>query len=239
MNSKNSYPEGISIVLPAYNEEENIRKAVEASLNVATKVAKMYEIIVVNDGSTDSTGKICDELSSQNGYLKVIHHDSNQGYGAALRTGFTSAQFKLVFFTDSDNQFDVSELRYLLPFMDTYDVVTGFRVYRYDPLMRLFLSWGYNLLVKWIFRVKTRDIDCAFKLFRREIFDHFTIESNDFFVDTEILVKARRLGYTINQVGVRHYPRMAGHTTVRPSDIPRTLKRMFNIWKSTRKLKLR
>ncbi|RMD94909.1 MAG: hypothetical protein D6814_13955 [Calditrichaeota bacterium] len=131
----------------------------------------------------------------------------------------------------------MSELRYLLPLMDTYDVVASYRVYRYDPLMRVFLSWGYNLLVKWIFRVKTRDIDCAFKLFRREIFDYFTIESTDFFVDTEIVVKARRLGFRINQVGVRHYPRMAGRTTVRPSDIPRTLRRMFSIWKSTRKLK--
>ncbi|MFQ5864018.1 MAG: glycosyltransferase family 2 protein [bacterium] len=236
---KSEYPEGITIVLPAYNEEENIEKAMQSSLKMAEKVAEHYEVIVVDDGSTDSTGEICEDLSRQNRHLKVIRHKSNQGYGAALRNGFTSAQYKLVFYTDADNQFDISELRYLLRLMDTYDVVTGFRVYRYDSPLRIFLSWVYNKLVKQIFGVKTRDIDCAFKVFRRKIFDQFTIESNDFFVDTEIMVKAKRLGYAINEVGVRHYPRMAGRTTVRPSDIPRTLRRMLNIWISARRLKPR
>src|SRR5581483_2414930 len=125
----------------------------------------------------DKTGEIADRLAAEDPHVRVIHHRPNKGYAAALKSGFTSAKSQLIFYTDSDNQFDVREITNLLPLIQDADIVNGFRIYRFDPLTRLVLSWGFNLLVRIIFRIKVRDIDCAFKLFRREVFEKVTIES--------------------------------------------------------------
>jgi glycosyltransferase involved in cell wall biosynthesis len=231
------YPSGVSIVLPAYNEEENIETAIERCFAILKVLGCAHEVIVVNDGSSDLTRTICNEIEKSTDNLRIIDFETNRGYGAALRAGIKTARYAYVFYTDADNQFDVSELKYLLPMIDTYDLVIGFRVYRYDRFLRLFLSWGYNLLIRIFLRIRVQDIDCAFKLFRREIFDNVELHADDFFIDTEIVIKAQMLGYSLNEVGVRHYPRVAGKTTVRPSDIPRTLKTLAQIWMQTRSLK--
>jgi glycosyltransferase involved in cell wall biosynthesis len=224
--------DGLSIVLPARNEEANIRKAVEQAEAVASRVAKQFEVIVVDDGSTDGT-RCAVEHMILNGHphLRLISHQPNLGYGAALRTGFEHSQHELVFFTDSDNQFDVSELEYFMPLMADYDLVTGFRVYRYDTVMRCILSWIYNRLVGVMFRLRVRDVDCAFKLMRREVVRQVTIECDNFFVNTELLAKARKWNFRIAEKGVRHYPRISGETTVRASDIPHTLATVFSMWR--------
>ena len=221
----------ISFVLPAYNEEENIADSVGRVLEVGEGLGlDDYEVIVVNDGSSDRTGEIIDRLHEENGRVRPIHHPANLGYADALRTGFTSARCGLVFYTDSDLQFDVREVKNLLPASEDYDIVTGFRIYRYDPLSRLFLAWCYNLLARTIFRLRVRDIDCAFKLFHREIFDVIEIRSKKFFVDTEILAKARHHGFRMTEIGVRHYPRSRGQSTVRPSHVISTLRELAKIW---------
>jgi glycosyltransferase involved in cell wall biosynthesis len=221
----------ISFVLPAYNEQANIEEATRRILEVAeTLDLEDYEVIVVNDGSSDHTGAIIDRLREDNGHVRPIHHPTNLGYADALRTGFTSAKCKLVFYTDSDLQFDVKEVKNLLPAIEDYDIVTGFRIYRYDPLSRLFVAWCYNLLARTIFRLRVRDIDCAFKLFRREIFDVIQIRSKKFFVDTEILAKARYHGFRMTEIGVRHYPRAGGSSTVRPSHVISTLRELAKMW---------
>ena len=237
MNEVKQYPFGISIVLPAYNEEDNIKTAVTRCVAVLEKLGLPHEIIVVDDGSRDQTSGICRDLVEKNRCVRFVQFERNRGYGVALRSGFLEAKYNLVFYTDSDNQFDVSELKYLLPIIDSYDLVVGFRIYRYDRPLRLFLSWGYNMLIRLLFRIRLHDIDCSFKLFRREIFDAMNLSSDDFFIDTEIMLKAKRLGYRINEVGVRHYPRVAGATTVRPSDIPRTLRTLLRIWRDSPRLK--
>jgi glycosyltransferase involved in cell wall biosynthesis len=218
-------------VLPAYNEQENIEKAVRAVLEAAEGLELAdYEVIVVNDGSRDRTGAIIDRLKEENPRVRPIHHPTNLGYADALRTGFTSARMPLVFYTDSDLQFDVREVKNLLPASEDYDIVCGFRIYRYDPLTRLFLAWGYNLVARTIFRLRVRDIDCAFKLFRREVFDVIEIRSKKFFVDTEILAKARHHGFRMTEVGVRHYPRLGGRSTVRASHVVSTLRELAKMW---------
>ena len=237
MQQSNTYPHGISIVLPAYNEEDNIATAVMRCLAVLEQLGRPHEVLVVNDGSKDQTLARSREIAERHPQVRVLDFERNRGYGVALSAGFQSAKYNLVFYTDSDNQFDVSELKYLLPIIDSYDLVVGFRIYRYDLPLRLFLSWGYNMLIRLLFRIRLHDVDCSFKLMRREIFDVIQLEARDFFIDTEIVLKANRLGYRINEVGVRHYPRMAGHTTVRPSDIPRTLRTLMRIWRSARRLK--
>lgn len=221
----------ISAVLPAFNEEDNIEAAALKMLDVLkTLPFSTYEVIIVNDGSKDRTGEISDSLAAKYPEIRVIHHPTNLGYAQALSNGFTGAKSDLIFYTDSDNQFDVKELKNFIAPIEDYDLVCGFRIYRYDPLTRLFLSWGFNLLVRIIFRIRVRDIDCAFKLFRRSIFDKIKIESQRFFVDAEVLAKARYHKFSMTELGVRHYPRTAGNSTVRPSHIFYTLQELAKIW---------
>jgi len=224
--------DGISIVLPAHNEVANIRAAVEKGLAVAERLSPRHEVIVVDDGSSDGTSDAVESLARLNyPRVRLVKHAVNLGYGAAIRSGFGHSRYGLIFFTDSDNQFDVSELEYFIPMMSDHDMVTGFRVYRYDTVLRCILSWFYNRLVGVLFRLKVRDVDCAFKVMRREVVQKITIECDNFFVNTEMLARARRWNFRIAEKGVRHYPRTAGETSVRPSDIPRTLATVFRMWR--------
>jgi glycosyltransferase involved in cell wall biosynthesis len=224
--------DSISAILPAYNEEENIENATRRMADVLRALGlRDWEVIIVDDGSVDQTGQLADGLAAQDpGHIRVLHHKPNRGYASALGTGFTNAKHQLIFFTDSDLQFDVGELKNLLPLIENADIVCGFRIYRFDHLTRLVLSWGFNLLVRIIFRIGVRDIDCAFKLFKREVFDKVTIESKKFFVNAEVLAKAKYYGFTLAEIGVRHYPRAAGHSTVRPSHILSTLGELAHMW---------
>lgn len=225
-------PDSISAVLPAFNEEENIETATMRMADVLRALGLPdWEVIVVDDGSMDQTGQIADRLAEKDpAHIRVFHHSPNRGYAAALKTGFTNARHKLIFFTDSDLQFDVGEIKNLIPLIENADIVCGFRIYRFDHLTRLVVSWGFNLLVRILFRINVRDIDCAFKLFRREVFDKVTIESKKFFVNAEVLAKAKYFGFRLTEIGVRHYPRTAGHSTVRASHVFSTLRELAHIW---------
>lgn len=226
---------GLSIVLPAYNEEPNVETAVSRALEVAARIADDHEVIIVDDGSKDRTAEIAlDMVEQHHPRVRLVRHARNLGFGAALRTGFSRARCDYVFYTDADNQFDVSELVYFVPLVRQADVVIGFRVYRYDSVYRLIASWGYNLLVRVLFRVRVRDVDCSFKVFRREVLDKITIECTNFFVDTELIAKARKWNFRILEKGVRHYPRVAGETTVVAGDIPRTLREVLRMWQRIR-----
>jgi len=200
----------ISIVLPAFNEEANIERAMTSATLAAERLCGDHEILVVDDGSVDATAKLVEAASATDPRIKLLKHDGNKGYGEALRTGFTAAKMDLVFFTDSDNQFDLNELEAFLPFSDRVDVVAGFRVRRNDPWLRVLIGLSWNRLVRLAFYVPVRDIDCAFKLFRREVFDELDLESVGAMVNTELMVKIGRSGNSIVELGVSHYPRVGG-----------------------------
>jgi glycosyltransferase involved in cell wall biosynthesis len=222
----------LSIVLPAYNEAENLRPAVERALTAASHTQLASEVIVIDDGSTDATGDVARELVDEHrGDVRLLTHARNLGYGAALRTGFANARGDLVFYIDADNQYDPDELRYFIPMMRECDLAIGFRVYRYDRVLRSIVSWFYNRLVGLTFRLGVRDVDCAFKLMRREVLDQIGLECDNFFIDTELVARARKWNFRIAQKGVRHYPRTAGETTVRPSDVPQTLREVARMWR--------
>ncbi len=226
------FDQSISVVLPAYDEEACIRRAVEDALRFLPTCYADHEVIVVDDGSKDGTRAILDELAAAHPTLVVRNHPRNLGYGRAIATGFRTARMDLVFFTDADSQFDIREMRDVTRHMlDTgADAVFGFRVYRYDSVLRCILSWSYNRLVRVLFRVDVRDVDCSFKLFKREVVETLRIDSNDFFVDTELVARTRQMGYVAVEKGVRHYPRIAGRTSVRPSHVPRTLWTVARMW---------
>ena len=180
----------LSVIFPAFNEEGNIRCTVETIIKVLPQVATRWEIIVVDDGSSDATALICDELKAQHPEVELIRHEQNRGYGAALKSGIMSAKYDLVFFSDSDGQFDFRELEQLICWSEDYDIVAGYRAKRQDPLYRRINALGWNVLVRLALGIKIRDIDCAFKLFRREVFDYVQIRCVRSMVNTEILAQA-------------------------------------------------
>jgi glycosyltransferase involved in cell wall biosynthesis len=200
----------LSVVLPAYNEEPNIAEAISRATAVAERLCLDHEIVVVDDGSRDRTAEIVEKMAVDDARIRLISHSRNRGYGEAVRSGLGEARMDLVFFTDADNQFDLNELESFLPWIDKVDVVAGYRIKRQDPFMRRVNAKGWNLLVRVLFYVPVRDIDCAFKLFRRSVFDGLDLESVGAMVNTELMVKLGRSGYAVVERGVRHYPRTAG-----------------------------
>lgn len=204
---------GISVFFPCYNEQDNVGKTVEKALVVLEKLDMDFEVIIIDDGSSDNTGRIADELAGRDERIKVVHHPSNLGYGAALQSGFAAAAKELVFYTDGDGQFDISEMPPLMPLMEQYDIVSCYRLNRQDSLVRKINGWCWTKLVCLLFGMKIRDIDCAFKLYKRKIFEGMSLSSTGALIDTEVLARASRKGYLITQKGVHHYPRTAGSQT--------------------------
>ena len=213
----------ISLVLPAYNEADNVERAVRDAAT-AGALAGSYEVVVVDDGSRDQTGARLAALEAEMGRaLRIVRHERNRGYGAALRSGFAAAEGDLVFYTDADNQFDLSELAGFLPLMRDWDAVLGYRIDRKDARPRLVTSWVFNRISCAAFGLAVRDLNCSFKLFRRDVLLSLPLRSDDFFIDTEMVVRLHRGGHRYVERGVTHLPRTAGRSTVRPSDVPRTL----------------
>ena len=200
----------VSFVLPAFNEEANITRALETTVVAARRYCRAYEVLVVDDGSSDRTAELVEHAMRSDDAIRLLRHEANRGYGSALQTGFANATLDFVFFTDADNQFDMDELPLLLAWASTADCVAGYRKQRRDPLARYMNAWAWNRLVRMLFCIPVRDVDCAFKLFRRSALTDITIESGGAMINTEIMAKLSRAGRTIVEVGVTHRPRTAG-----------------------------
>jgi glycosyltransferase involved in cell wall biosynthesis len=219
----------LSYFFPAHNEEANLEGRVAEALATLPSLAETFEIIIVNDGSRDATGRIADELTAANpGTVRAVHHPTNLGYGAALRSGFRAAAYEHVAFTDGDRQFHVADVGRLIDRMaesDRPDVVVGYRIKRADPIVRTIYARCYRLANRIFFGLKVRDVDCACKVFRREALDGIGVESGGAFFSAELLIKLRAAGRTLAEVGVPHYPRTAGSPTgAKPSVIFRAVR---------------
>ncbi len=226
----------LSLVLPAYNEEGNIERAVREAVTAAAALTPAYELVVVDDGSRDATGARLTGLQTELGdRLQVVRHDANRGYGAALRSGFQAARGELVFYTDADNQFDLGELSGFLPLMGEWDAVLGYRARRQDPRLRLLTSRVFNQLAAWTLGLKVRDVNCSFKLFRGDLLRSMPLVSDDFMIDSELVARLQRLRSRVVEKGVTHRPRTAGRSTVRPWHVPRTLASLARLWLSLRR----
>lgn len=229
---------GISVTLPALNEVQNIKALSEEIIRYFEEKKLPYEIIIVNDGSTDGTGECADVLASKYNTISVIHHKVNEGYGKSLKDGFHASKYEYLFFCDADRQFKINSLDTFLPHVDAKaDMVIGYRIARKDTFSRVFLSGCFNRLIRMIFTLKYNDIDCAFKLFKKEVFERLEIQSDDFLFNTELLAKAQLKKLCIIQVGVKHYPRVQGTSTVSPKHIVQTLKRLFSLYREIEEFK--
>jgi glycosyltransferase involved in cell wall biosynthesis len=224
----------LSYFFPAHNEEANLAGLVEEALGTLPMLAETFEIIAVNDGSRDRTQAIADELTAAHpGIVRAVHHPTNLGYGAALRSGFRAARYELVAFTDGDRQFRVEDLGTLLARLeqpDQPDVVAGFRIKRADPIIRTIYAKTYRLANRIFFGLKVTDVDCACKLFRRESLEGLRVESGGAFLSAELLIKLRARGASVVEVGVPHYPRTAGSPTgAKPQVILRAVRDFWRL----------
>jgi glycosyltransferase involved in cell wall biosynthesis len=205
--------QSISVVFPVYNEEANIATVVEQAISFLEFLTRDWEVILVNDGSQDRTGAIIIELAKGNSRLVTVHHESNHGYGAALKSGIQKASKELIFFCDSDLQFHTSELLLLLMWIEQYDIVIGYRAKRRDALHRRINAIGWKVLVRLLLGLRVRDIDCGFKLFRNVVFNAVQIDAVGAMVNTDILVQASKMGFRIKEVPVTHFARLQGTQT--------------------------
>src|SRR2546426_3251450 len=204
-------PTSISVFLPAFNDETTIGELVSEALILLKSLTNDYEIIVINDGSTDSTAAVLDELASASDHIRIIHHPRNLGYGAALRRGFKNAGKDLIFYTDGDGQYDVKELALLLPLMtDEVDVINGYKIKRQDDRYRAVSGAIYNIVARWFFRLPVRDVDCDFRLIRRRALQRVSLSASSGAICVELVHKLAAAGCTFREVPVNHFERPHG-----------------------------
>lgn len=224
-------PGKLTLVLPAHNEEDNIGIVAGAALETLPEYAPDFEILIVNDGSRDHTAAIIDALQAKDDRIVAIHHQVNQGYGGALKSGFTASTGDFVMFMDADRQFDVRDISLLAPFVNLFDTVAGFRMERSDPIHRRINAEIFNLSVRMLFGVHMRDLDCAFKIFRGDQIRGLALTSSGALINAEIQAKLRRQGATMVQVGVPHHPRVAGQATGGDINvILRAMREIVSLW---------
>ncbi len=219
----------LSLVLPAHNEVENIRWLLPYLATTLPALAERYEVVVVDDGSTDGTGDTATALAIDLGMdLRIVRHERKSGYGATVGDGLRATRLSYVAFTDADGQFEVADFALLLPLLDNADLVGGWREERSDAAMRSVVSWVFNTLVLALYRLPYRDIDCAMKVMRREVLDSVELRARSALINTELYYKARHAGWRIAQHPVPHHPRRAGRRSgARPRAIARAIKELI------------
>ena len=226
--------ESITVFFPIFNDQETVEPLVRKTLDVLPTLTGDYEILLINDGSTDASGAIADHLTETIKQLRVIHHPINQGYGAALRTGFSNASKDLIFYTDGDGQYDVNELKLLAPLMtDGVDVVNGYKIKRHDNRRRKASGAIYNNLARRLFRLPISDVDCDFRLVRRSAINRISLSSSSGAICVELVRKLSSAGCTFKEVPVHHYARLHGKSQFfRPRHVARTLFDFCVLWVS-------
>ncbi len=218
----------ISLFFPVYRDATTVRRVAEKARMVLAEVAERFEIIIVNDGCPDGSGEVANTLAEEYAEVRVIHHESNLGYGMAFRSGLEAAQYQWICQTDGDDEYEVWDLLRLLEHHRYYDLIITFRFVKLYSSFRVFVSWVYNVLVRWMFRTRFRDISTGLRLVRKEIVDRIQLESTSPFIGAELTIKAMVLGYRIGEVGIQTFPREFGRgSSVSLPNILATIRDLF------------
>lgn len=231
----NSYDLSLSVFFPCHNEVDNIGQLVERTVALLRPLVREFEVLPVNDGSTDGTQERLDELAERFPEVRAVHHEVNRGYGGAVKTGLYESKKDWIFFTDGDAQFDVGELEGFLPHAGEYDAVVGYRMDRQDPFHRKMFAFCWGTLIRILFGFRVRDLDCAFKLLRRSMFEDYVFKAEGAVITVEMFAVMKRQGAAIHQIGVHHYPRTAGEQSGgSPKVILRAFKELLLLYKRLR-----
>ncbi len=223
----------LSVFFPAYNDAPSLPDLIGKAFSILGGLVEDYEVIVVNDGSYDDTGAVLERLRQQHApRMRVVTHPENRGYGGALRSGFAAATKDLVFYTDGDGQYDVGELPKLLALMGPdVGLVNGYKLERNDPWHRIWIGKVYNAFARFLFRIRIRDVDCDFRLMRREILQRAELISTSGTICVELVRKLELSGCQVREVGVHHYPRLHGRSQFfRLRSLLQTLYQLFRLW---------
>lgn len=224
----NRYPLSLSVFFPAHNEVDNIGPLTEKTVDVLQGQVDDFEVIIINDGSSDGTRDVADTLQERFPQVRAIHHEVNRGYGGAVKTGLSSCTKDWVFFTDGDGQFDITEITNLLDHTPEFDAIVGYRMDRQDPAHRKLFAFCWGMLIRFLFGFRVKDLDCAFKLFRRQYFEGIELQAEGAVISVELFSILTRNQARIQQVGVHHYPRKAGQQSGgNPKVIFRAFKELF------------
>lgn len=220
----------ISLFFPVLNDEKTVKIVAEKAIHMLDEIASDYEILIIDDCSPDKSGAIADKLSKQCDKLRVIHHEKNLGYGAALLTGFSNSKFEYICFTDGDDEYDVTDFKKLLKLREFYDLIITFRYVRMYSSWRIFVSRTYNMLLRFLFKTRYRDISTGLRMIRKNLLDEINIQSTSPFIGAEITIKAMLKGYRVGEVGIQTFPRAFGRgASVSFSNIVKTIKDMIKI----------
>ncbi len=222
----------LSALMPAYNEEEVLDSSISEAVAALDELSDKWELVIVDDGSTDATPNILKEWSARDSRVRAVTQPENRGYSRALIDGFAACRYEAIFYTDADAQFDLEHIADLYPHLGKVDMVTGFRIGRQDRLFRHVTSAVYNWLQARMLGLRVKDVNCAFKLFRRSFFDQVELSSEGFLIDAELYARAQSAGLSWSQVGVPHRPRLSGSTTVSISTVFETLRELRALKKS-------
>ncbi len=209
----------LSVFFPCYNEERNVPVMIKKTAAFLPEIAEKYEIIIVNDGSTDGTAQTVKDLKNTYPEVKLVSHDTNLGYGASLRTGFNTAQYEWIFYTDGDAQFDITELKKFVPYTGQYQIILGYRQNRADGWPRAVNARLFKFYIDVLFRLGVRDIDCAFKLMKADLVQSLALFSDGAFISSEYLYKLKKQGVQFKQLPVKHFPRRHGEPTGARPDV--------------------
>lgn len=222
----------ISLMFPVYGDELTIRLITKKAIDLFARLRCDYEIVIVDDGSPDRSGEIADELAREYGCVKVIHHLVNKGYGAALRSGLAACTKEVICLIDGDDQYDVRDLPKLLKLIDYYPFVITFRYKKVYSTIRMFISWTYNVVLRYLFRTRFRDISTGLRLVKRSLLDDVSLESNSPFIGAELTIKIMLKGYPIGEVGIQTFPRVFGKSnSTSIKNIIATIKEMLIIYR--------
>jgi len=222
----------ISVFFPCYNDAKSIKKLVEQSFTILKSLTRIYEVIVIDDGSTDNSRQVLEDLTKRYKKLKLIFHQKNLGYGGALKSGFKAAKYKLIFYTDGDGQYDVRELLILVSLMSKdVNFINGIKLTRSDTTYRVVIGNLYSFLARWLFWLPIVDVDCDFRLIRKDLITKLDLKSNSGSICVELVKKAQRSGGKFRQVSVNHLKRRFGHSQFfRPKHLLTTFFELFRLW---------